>query len=79
MLPDDAPLHSIFSKKKLNLFPYQLRSAWDRLVYSGTGQAPFVVHSEEEMHTKIATTPGSIGYLSRARIDGSVQVIHVNE
>lgn len=79
VLPDDVPLHSIFSKKKLNLFPYQLRSAWDRLVYSGTGQAPFVVHSEEEMRTKIATTPGSIGYLSGARIDGSVQVVHVNE
>ncbi len=79
VLPDDAPLHSIFAKKKLNLFPYQLRSAWDRLVYSGTGQAPLVVHSEEEMREKIATTPGSIGYLNENKIDGSVQVVHINE
>lgn len=79
VLPDDAPLHSIFAKKKLNVFPYQLRSAWDRLVYSGTGQAPLVVHSEEEMREKIATTPGSIGYLNENKIDGSVQVVHINE
>jgi len=79
VLPDDAPLHSIFAKKKLDVFPYQLRSAWDRLVYSGTGQAPLVVHSEEEMREKIATTPGSIGYLNENKIDGSVQVVHINE
>lgn len=79
VLPDDAPLHSIFAKKKLNVFPYQLRSAWDRLVYSGTGQAPLVVHSEEEMREKIATTPGSIGYLNENKIDGSVQIVHINE
>ena len=79
VLPDDAPLHSIFAKQKLNVFPYQLRSAWDRLVYSGTGQAPFVVHSEEEMYKRIASTPGAIGYLSDARIDGHVQIVHINE
>lgn len=79
VLPDDAPLHSTFAKKKLNVFPYQLRSAWDRLVYSGTGQAPLVVHSEEEMRTKVATTPGSIGYLSEDKVDSSVQVVHINE
>ncbi len=79
VLPDDAPLHSIFAKQKLNVFPYQLRSAWDRLVYSGTGQAPFVVHSEEEMRARIATTPGAIGYLSGTKIDDSVQIVHINE
>ncbi len=79
VLPDDAPLHSIFAKQKLNVFPYQLRSAWDRLVFSGTGQAPFVVYSEEEMRARIATTPGAIGYLSRTKIDDSVQIVHVDE
>ncbi len=79
VLPDDAPLHSIFAKKKLNVFPYQLRSAWDRLVYSGTGQAPFVVHSEEEMRSKVATTPGAIGYLSESKVDSSIQVVHIDE
>lgn len=79
VLPDNVPLHSKFAKKKLNIFPYQLRSIWDRLVYSGTGQAPFTVRSEEEMHTKVATTPGAIGYLSETNVDGNVKIIHINE
>src|SRR5688500_16117073 len=47
VMPDDAPLHAAFSKGKLNVFPYQLRSAWDRLVFSGTGQAPNTVSTSE--------------------------------
>ncbi len=79
VLPDDAPLHSIFAKQKLNIFPYQLRSTWDRLVYSGTGQAPFIVHTELEMRTRIASTPGAIGYLSESMINDSIQVVHTDE
>ncbi|MDV6343575.1 hypothetical protein [Nitrosomonas sp. Is37] len=77
VLPDDAPLHQLFAKEKLNIFPYQLRSAWDRLIFSGTGQAPFLVNSEEEMRVRIANTPGAIGYLKRVDIDDSVQILHV--
>lgn len=40
VLSDDNELHHDFSKEKLNVFPYQLRLTWDRLVFSGTGQAP---------------------------------------
>lgn len=79
VLPDDVPLHSTFTKQKLNIFPYQLRSAWDRMVYSGTGQAPFVVHTEEEMRARIASTPGAIGYLNGSMIDDSVQIVHIDE
>lgn len=77
VLPDDAPLHNLFAKEKLNIFPYQLRSAWDRLIFSGTGQAPFLVNSEEEMRIRVATTPGAIGYLKRVNIDDSIQILHV--
>ena len=77
VLPDDAPLHNLFAKEKLNIFPYQLRSAWDRLIFSGTGQAPFLVNSEEEMRIRVATTPGAIGYLKRVNIDDSIQILHI--
>ena len=40
-------------------------SAWDRLVFSGTGQAPDTVTSTEEMLARVASTPGAIGYLSQ--------------
>jgi ABC-type phosphate transport system substrate-binding protein len=61
------------------MFPHQLRRAWDRLVYSGTGQAPVMVESEEEMREKVAASPGAIGYLSDAMIDQGVEVVKVIE
>jgi ABC-type phosphate transport system substrate-binding protein len=77
VLPDDSPLHATFSKEKLNVFPYQLRSAWDRLVFSGTGQAPDTVSSAEEMLARVASTPGAIGYLPKSKIDGRVHVLQI--
>lgn len=74
---DDDQLHQSFSKEKLNVFPYQLRSTWDRLVYSGTGQAPIKVNSAEEMLAKVANTPGAIGYLWRANINENVNVLEI--
>jgi ABC-type phosphate transport system substrate-binding protein len=72
VLPDDDPIHNIFSKQVLGMFPHQLRWAWDRQVFSGTGRAPIMVNTEEEMRQRIASTPGAIGYLRRSQVDGSV-------
>ena len=77
VLPDDDELHQSVSKEKLNVFPYQLRSMWDRLVFSGTGQAPIKVNSVDEMLAKVANTPGAIGYLRRAKITDTVNVLQI--
>lgn len=53
VLPDDNAVHVAFSKQILGVFPHQLRTAWDRLVFSGTGQAPLEVADEEEMRARI--------------------------
>jgi len=63
VLPDSAPEHEAFAKRRLSIFPHQLRRAWDRLVYSGIGQAPIRVQDTDEMLSRIASTPGAIGYL----------------
>jgi ABC-type phosphate transport system substrate-binding protein len=63
VLPDQHPLHVRFSKELLGVYPYQLRAAWDRMIYSGTGVPPTVVENVEEMRSKINQTPGGIGYL----------------
>ncbi len=60
---DASPAHITFCKKVLNVYPHQMRRMWDRLVYSGIGQAPVEVSSEAEMKHLIATTPGAIGYI----------------
>ena len=63
VLPDQHPLHIRFAKEVLGVYPYQLRAAWDRMVYSGTGVPPTVVENVEEMMNKIEQTPGGIGYI----------------
>lgn len=63
VMPDQDPLHIRFTKEVLGVFPYQLRSAWDRMIFSGIGVPPSVVYSVEEMRTRVEETPGAIGYL----------------
>ncbi|MFZ1493946.1 MAG: hypothetical protein WAU60_11110 [Candidatus Competibacter denitrificans] len=75
VMPDGNPIHIAFSKYVLRVFPYQLRSAWNRLVFSGTGEEPMIVESEEKMREAISSTPGAIGYLSRSMLNESVKAI----
>lgn len=65
VFPDRHPLHADFCKEVLNMYPYQLRQSWDRLIYSGMGQAPMEVGSEEEMIARVSKTPGAIGYIRK--------------
>lgn len=77
VLGDKNPIHSEFSKTVLGVFPHQLRRAWNRQIYSGTGQAPIKVDSEAEMHLKIESTPGAIGYLPEDQINEQVRSIEI--
>ncbi len=62
-LEDSHPLHKKFCKEQLHIFSHQLRRVWNRMVFSGTGLAPYVVKDEKEMLEKISSTPNSIGYI----------------
>ena len=64
-LPDSHPLHEQFVRQQLGTYPYVLRSTWDKLVFTGTGFAPTVVTTEQEMRRRVEQTPGAIGYLTR--------------
>ena len=63
VLPDRHPLHIRFSKETLGVYPYQLRSTWDRMLYSGTGVPPTVVNTPQEVRERVDETPGAIGYV----------------
>lgn len=77
VLKDDSQTHVQFAKQQLSIFPHQLRRAWDRLVYSGTGQAPRTVDSEAEMIAQVASTPGAIGYVSEEMVNDNVRVVDI--
>jgi ABC-type phosphate transport system substrate-binding protein len=65
VLPDKHPLHVRFSKEILGVYPFQLRAAWDRLVFSGTGLTPHMVETVDEMLERVRVTPGGIGYVDK--------------
>ena len=64
VLPAHSPIHDRFARERLGTYPYVLTRTWDRIVFTGTGLAPEVVGSEEEMREKVMKTPGAIGYLA---------------
>jgi hypothetical protein len=65
VLPDSNPLSDHFYREQLGMYSYVLRASWDRMVFTGTGFAPTVVHSEQEMRARVRDTPGAIGYISK--------------
>ncbi len=79
VLPDHSTLHKDFSKHLLGLYPRQLRRVWDRKLYTGTGQVPVVVRSEQEMLQRIADTPGAIGYLSNMSKRRGIHVLRIKK
>lgn len=77
VLPDNHPLHQRLVKEILGLYPFQLRRAWDRQVFSGTGQAPVVVSTESELIDRVAKTPGALGYADSDSLNPSVRALEV--
>jgi hypothetical protein len=63
VLPDRDAATDRFCREQLGTYPYVMRDTWDRMVFTGTGLAPTVVGSEQEMRERIRSTPGAIGYV----------------
>lgn len=64
VLRDQNPTHINFLKTVLKILPHQLRRHWDRYIYSGIGQGPIVVNSQQEMIDMVNQLPGAIGYMN---------------
>ncbi len=77
VLNDENPLHKKFSKLVLNVFPHQLRRAWNKAVFSGSGQAPRVLETKDDMVEKISNTPGAIGYLSPDDMNEQIKILKI--
>jgi ABC-type phosphate transport system substrate-binding protein len=76
-LPADHPVHVAFNKKVLGVYPHRLERVWSTLVFTGTGQAPTRVSTEQDMLEAVRRTPGAIGYLGEAPADDTVKVLVV--
>jgi hypothetical protein len=77
VLADEHPQHQAFCKNQLQIYPRKLRKAWERRLFSGTGQVPVRVDSVAEMLRRVGSTPGAIGYLPGNQTDDSVKVLQI--
>ena len=62
VLPSDTDLHREFVINRLKIQAHQLDRIWNRMLFTGTGKAPYVVDSQAKMIEMIKKTPGAIGY-----------------
>jgi ABC-type phosphate transport system substrate-binding protein len=55
--------------------PLALKKEWLKKQFSGEAKAPETVSSDEEMISKVASTPGAIGYVKSSSVNGNVKVL----
>lgn len=79
MYASDSALHRKFCLSDLELFPYQLQRVWDVLIYSGAGQSPVLLKSEDEMLKRVASTVGAIGYVAEKEVGSDVKIIKLQK
>lgn len=62
VLDNGAPQHKAFCREQLKMFPYQLERLWNQITYSGQGEPPVRLNSQQELINAVLNTPGAIGY-----------------
>ncbi len=55
--------------------PSRMKSIWMKKLLMGEGDPPQALLSEEEVLKKVATTPGAIGFVSKARVHEGVKIV----
>ena len=53
----------------------EMKKLWMKLQLTGEGQPPVGVGSDDEVLSKVASTPGAIGFVSADKVNGSVKVL----
>jgi ABC-type phosphate transport system substrate-binding protein len=74
-LPASQPEKSGFYRQLVNKDLAEINAYWARLMFSGRTTPPKQAASVEDAVAYVGGTPGAIGYLDRARVDGRVRVV----
>ncbi|MCP4728079.1 MAG: hypothetical protein GY863_23775 [bacterium] len=53
----------------------KMKNAWMKKMLAGEGQAPDALDSEDAVLQKVASTPGAIGYVSKAKAGANVKIL----
>ncbi len=73
----EGKIHDKFLKTIVKQNATQFNLFWQNQTFTGTGVAPTIFQTEDELKTFIRDNPGSIGYISMAAIDDTVKKLSV--
>ena len=71
------PLRARFTRDLLQTTPTQLRSYWNRLIFSGKGVPPPELASEEAVVAYVLANRGAVGYVSPATNPRGARVVRL--
>lgn len=53
----------------------QMKAYWSKIVFSGGGQPPHEVKSQQEAISQVSKNPGMIAYVDKTQLNSSVKVL----
>src|ERR1041385_2605989 len=68
-------VHDEFLKTYVGKTDAGYRAAWRMLVFTGQGSMPKTVDSDAQVIEYVASTPGAIGYVSKAAVSEKVKTL----
>ena len=74
-LPDENPQRADFYRQLVNKSPSEIKAYWSRLMFSGGARPPVAAGNAEEQMKLLSNTPGAIGYMERAAVDGRFKIV----
>jgi hypothetical protein len=74
-LKEGLPVRRAFDSQVLNRQPAQVKAYWAQQIFTGRGTPPPERVTETAMLESVATTPGTIGFVSASAVTPSVKVL----
>ncbi len=74
-LPESDSIRALFYKKATDRALAQIRTVWARLTFTGEGRPPIEMTDDLAVKKAVANDRRAIGYISKANVDSSVQVV----
>jgi len=72
---EGSPARDEFYVSYAGKSPAQIKSHWAKITFTGRGQPPKAVSSENEIRKLTAANPQIISYMERSAVDSSVRVL----
>ena len=73
---EGTPTRERFESQVFQKSPMQIKAYWTRLLFTGRGNPPQTLDSDEAIKKRVAETPNAIGYINASALDDSVRAVY---